>query len=177
MRRPRKAQTLRPFVNGLLEACSINDVPVAVELIAEHLGAQVAYSRYKGELAGILVRSDNGPAVIGVNSAHNINRQRFTIAHECGHLCLHKGKDVYIDRTFRINVSHRDGRSAQAIDPEEIEANRFAAELLMPVDKLLDDISEFDIEDDKALKELADRYVVSVQALTHRINNLIENLI
>ncbi|MXW19490.1 MAG: ImmA/IrrE family metallo-endopeptidase [Gammaproteobacteria bacterium] len=176
MRRPRKAQTLRPIVNDLLRACDVSEVPVPVEVIAEHLGARVAYARYKGELAGVLMRRDNGPAVIGVNSAHHINRQRFTIAHECGHLCLHKGKDVYVDRSFRMSVSNRDKRSAQAIDPEEIEANRFAAELLMPLDRLLDDISEFDIEDDKALKELADRYAVSVQALTHRINNLLENV-
>ena len=60
----------------------------------------------------MLVRSDDNEAVIGVNSAHHINRQRFTIAHELGHFCLHKGKDVHIDRSFRVN--RRDKRSAQA---------------------------------------------------------------
>ena len=123
----------------------------------------------------MLVRSGDNEAVIGVNSAHHINRQRFTIAHELGHLCLHKGKDVHIDRSFRVN--RRDERSAQAIDPIEIEANRFAAELLMPHDMILDDIIEFDIEDDEELKKLADKYQVSLQALTLRINNLMKDFI
>ena len=72
--------------------------------------------------------------MIGVNSLHQVHRQRFTMAHECGHLLLHRGKRVYIDHTFRVNsralVNNRDGSSASATDPEEIEAKRFAAELV-----------------------------------------------
>ena len=177
MKFPRKAETLRPFVNQLLQACGIYDAPVPVEQIARHLEAEIRYSPFDGKLAGMLVRRDDGPAVIGVNSAHHINRQRFTIAHECAHLRLHSGKDVYIDRTFRVNVNRRDERSAQAVDPEEIEANRFAAELLMPYDMILNDIIAFDIEDDENLEELAAKYRVSVQALTYRINNLLNNFI
>lgn len=58
--------------------------------------AAVRYSPFEGELAGMLVRGD-GQIVIGVNSLHPLNRQRFTIAHECGHLLLHKG-EFHVDR-------------------------------------------------------------------------------
>ena len=177
MRKPRKAETLRPFAIRLLSECGINDAPVPVEHIARRLGAEIRYSPFDGELAGMLVRREDRPAVIGVNSAHHTNRQRFTIAHECGHLRLHGGKEVHIDRTFRVNVNRRDERSAQAVDPDEIEANRFAAELLMPHDMILDDIIEFDIEDDEDLEELAAKYQVSVQALTYRINSLLNSFI
>ena len=177
MKKPRKAETLRPFVKRLLDACGIREAPVPVELVARHLGAEIRYSPFDGKLAGMLVRRDEGPAVIGVNSAHHINRQRFTIAHECAHFYLHTGRDVYIDRTFRVNVNRRDERSTQAVDPDEIEANRFAAELLMPYNLILNDIIEFDIEDDEDLEELAAKYRVSVQALTYRINNLLINFI
>ena len=176
MKRARKAETISRLVSSLLADCGIRNVPVPVERVASHLGAEIRYSPFDGELAGMLVR-DGGSAVIGVNSAHHVNRQRFTIAHECGHLCLHKGKDVYIDRSFRVNVNRRDPRSARAIDPEEIEANRFAAELLMPRDVLLSAIVTLDIEDDHQLRQLADRFQVSVQALTHRINNLLQSVI
>ena len=47
----------------------------------------------------------------------------------------------------------------------------------MPHDMILEDIIEFDIEDDEELKELADKYQVSVQALTLRINNLMKDFI
>ena len=41
---------------------------------------------------GMLVRDEGkGTVMIGVNSLHHLHRQRFTIAHECGHLVLHEG--------------------------------------------------------------------------------------
>ena len=174
MRRARTAKILRQEANRLIEEYGIKKPPVPVDHIAEALGASLRYSPFDGELAGMLIRNDQG-TVIGVNSLHHINRQRFTIAHECGHLLLHKGKDVHIDRSFRVN--RRDAVSSQANDPEEIEANRFAAELLMPYDMILDDLVEYDIdiEDEEELKELADKYQVSVQALTHRITNVLKD--
>ena len=51
---------------------------------------------------------------------------------------------------------------------------RLAAELLMPESMLLDDLKgkKLDIEDDDLIRELADRYRVSTQALTYRLVNL-----
>jgi len=175
MKRPQSATTIREKANRLLQDHRVERPPVPVDHIAEALGARIRYSPFDGELAGMLIR-DNDKTVIGVNSLHHINRQRFTIAHECGHLLLHKGKDVHIDRSFRVN--RRDEVSSQAIDPEEIEANRFAAELLMPYDMIMNDLVAYDIdiEDEEQLKELAGKYQVSVQALTHRITNLLKDI-
>ena len=167
---------LRPLARKLLDAVGVTDPPVSVVAIAEFLGATVRYAPYKGELAGMLIRGGAGRGiVIGVNSLHHSNRQRFTIAHECGHLRLHKGKQSYVDRSFRIN--RRDEVSSQATNAEEIEANRFAAELLMPYDLIKEDLMRYrpDIEDEDELWELADRYGVSLQALTLRIRSVVEH--
>lgn len=176
MRKAKTAETLREYAQKLLDKCGVEQPPVPIEAIAEKLNATIRYSPFEGELAGMLVRGDNGETVIGVNSLHHINRQRFTIAHECGHFLLHKGKDVHIDRTFRVN--RRDEVSSQAVDSDEIEANRFAAELLMPYDMIMSDLVDYeiDMENEEELKGLADRYQVSVQALTHRITNLFKNI-
>jgi len=111
-----------------------------------------------------------------VNSLHHPNRQRFTIAHECGHLWLHND-EVHIDRSFRIKK--RDAVSSLAIDPDEIEANRFAAELLMPYTMLKNDLLDYDIdvENEQDIHELAKRYEVSIQAMTHRITNILEDIL
>ena len=77
MKKARRAETLRHFVNRLLNDCEISDAPVPVEEIAEHLRAEVRYSPFDGELAGMLVRSDDGDTVIGVNSAHHIKTPAF----------------------------------------------------------------------------------------------------
>ena len=173
-RRARGSATLRPIAKELLEAVAITGPPVPIAAIAESLGATVRYAPFQGELAGMLIRDDaQRGTVIGVNSLHHSNRQRFTIAHECGHLRLHKGRQSYVDRSFRVN--RRDEVSSQATDAEEIEANRFAAELLMPYEMIKEDLRTYrpDIEDEDELRELADRYGVSLQALTLRIRNVV----
>lgn len=175
-RRARSIATLRPIAAKLLKAADVTGPPVPVAAIAKALGATVRYAPFQGELAGMLIRDDaDGGAVIGVNSLHHSNRQRFTIAHECGHLRLHTGRRTYVDRSFRIN--RRDEVSSQATDAEEIEANRFAAELLMPYEMIKEDLMAYqpDIEDEDELRELADRYGVSLQALTLRIRNVVEH--
>jgi len=66
----------------------------------------------------------------------------------------------------------RDGKSSKAVDPEEMEANRFAAELLMPTEFLvrdIEDLENFDPESVVAL--LARRYKVSPQAMRIRLGN------
>lgn len=173
-RKARRIEVLRPIAEEVLEAAGVRKPPIQVDAVAVSLGATVRYSPFQGELAGMLIRDeDNGRIVIGVNSLHHVNRQRFTIAHECGHLRLHEGNRTYIDRSFRIN--RRDGLSSLATDAEEIEANRFAAELLMPYDMIMADLIEFepDIEDESGLRRLADKYAVSLQALTLRIKSVI----
>lgn len=171
MRKARSHALIRSEVTRILKKCGVTEPPVPVDIVARFMGAQIRYSPIEGELAGMLVRKE-GQIIIGVNSLHHPNRQRFTIAHECGHLLLHKG-EIHIDHSFRIN--RRDEVSAMASDPDEIEANRFAAELLMPYAMIIDDLvaRHIDIEDEVEIKKLAQKYGVSVQAMTHRITNLL----
>ena len=56
----------------------------------------------------------------------------------------------------------------------ELEANAFAAALLMPEPFLRDDLQRrtYDMFDESAVKRLAQKYQVSVQALTIRLMEL-----
>ncbi len=155
----------------LLQEYKVQRPPVPVEAIARKLGAEIRYSPFEGDISGMVYR-DKDWTVIGVNSLHHPNRQRFTIAHEIGHMLLHKGKEFHVDKTFRVNL--RDDLSSQAVDREEIEANSFAAELLMPRHMLLEDLKgrEIDFENEENIRRLASKYRVSPQALTLRLTNL-----
>lgn len=166
----RSSRVLRREVTKLMDRFDVTRPAVPVDRIAKGLGADVRFLPYEGELAGMLARTESG-AVIGVNSLHHRNRQRFTIAHEIAHLLLHD-LDVHFDRNFRVR--HRDATSATATDPLEIEANRFAAELLMPYAMIQSDLDEagIDVERLENVAPLAKRYGVSVQAMMHRIANL-----
>ena len=157
-------------VKRVLRLCKIESPPVPVEYIAKRLGAEIQYEPFEDDISGVLYR-DKASTIIGVSSLHHPNRQRFTIAHEIAHLVLHE-LDVHVDKGYRI--AWRDGKSSQAADPAEIDANRFAAELLMPEHFISRDVRLHlkDIEDGTDLAELAKAYRVSTQAMAFRLANL-----
>jgi Zn-dependent peptidase ImmA (M78 family) len=148
-----------------------DDPPVNVERIAKQLKITIVRQALDQNISGILYRED-GTAIIGVNSRHPESRQRFTIAHEIGHFVLHPGERVIVERNGRVNL--RDGRSNQAIVPEEIQANRFAAELLMPRRRVLEALRtpEAPATAARDVAVLADRFSVSSQAMEYRLVNL-----
>jgi Zn-dependent peptidase ImmA (M78 family) len=161
---------IRQEVNKLLRQCGIHEPPIKVEAIAKSLGVVVRFEPFEDDISGVLYR-DESSTIIGVSSLHHSNRQRFTIAHEIGHLILHE-MEVHVDKGYRVVL--RDSVSSKAVDPAEIDANRFAAELLMPASILRQDVRLYlhDIEDDAELRNLARKYRVSTQAMAYRLGNL-----
>ncbi len=169
--RPRHA-LVRRKAEQLLREAGIVAPPVPVEQLAERMGALVRYVPFDGQMSGLLHRSEDGNrAVIGVNSRHPTVRQRFSIAHELGHLALHEPAFQIDEHAF---VSFRNSKSSSASDPHEIEANQFAAALLMPEALLrvcLDQLGENpDVEE--SIRRLAQRFDVSTQAMTIRLTSL-----
>lgn len=125
-----------------------------------------------GEVSGLLVRDGNS-ATIGVNDQHPPTRQRFTIAHEFGHFLLHAGIFAHYDRDYRVN--YRSAESSQATNIEEIEANFFAASILMPKNFLDTDEALLALDNDAEVNRLALRYNVSRHAMSLRLANLYGN--
>ena len=160
---------------NLLDRLSINDIPVPVEQVATAVGAQVRFFPLDDELSGMIFIKGGKP-IIGVNALHHPHRQRFTIAHEIGHFLLHRTRienRVHVDKKF---IVYRDARSAHGSDLIEVQANRFAAALLMPkpfLTKVLAE-EEYDIDDEQPTEALAKRLRVSKQALEFRIMSLFQ---
>ena len=105
---------------------------------------------------------DGGPAII-VNNSNNISVERkiFTIAHELGHLILHKN-------SFN-------GKIAEENSKEEKEADMFAAEFLMP-EKAFEKkweaykgISWID-----AVLQIKQHFGVSYKTVLYRLNSLLK---
>jgi Zn-dependent peptidase ImmA (M78 family) len=123
--------------------------------------------------SGFLHR-EGSRVVIGINSRNSPKRQRFTIAHELGHWLLHEGKPLIVDQSVMIN--RRDGVSSQATDQEEIEANHFAAALLMPKTFIADAITghlRTGIGSrEELVAALARDFDVSNEAMGYRLINL-----
>ena len=167
--RPRKALARRRAAE-LLRKAHVASPPVQVEDIAELMGAVVRYQPFEGQMSGMLHRAQES-AVIGINSMHPRVRQRFSIAHELGHLALHKPEFQIDQHAF---IAFRGPESGATTDPMEIEANQFAAALLMPEDLLAECITELGEDPDvqTAVTMLARRFDVSEQAMLFRLTNL-----
>ncbi len=154
-------------VGQLLTDAKIDAPPVDVEKLAKRTGLQVLFHPFDSapeDISGCIIQED-GIVAIGVNSRHGRNRQRFTIAHELGHFVLHRStlETVHLTRSFRSSVGE---------DTNEIEANAFAADLLMPESMLRAILGDehLDIEDASTMiDELAQKFEVSTQAMTIRL--------
>ena len=111
--------------------------PVDVEGLATALGVEVRYLRLDEGIAGFIEQPQRDQFAIGVNSADPVTRQRFTIAHEIGHFMLHRhliGRGVDDDKMYRNTEARFQNTSIGR--QQETEANRFAANVLMPYEAI-----------------------------------------
>ncbi|MFD6988099.1 ImmA/IrrE family metallo-endopeptidase [Streptomyces sp. NPDC059943] len=155
---------------ALLREFGIDEPPVDPFELARELDVLVVPQQMDDDVSGMLLRKD-GSCVIGVNEIHSRERQRFTVAHELGHLRLHEGRPLILDTDARVN--YRNVVSSMATDREEIDANRFAAALLAPeemVRRAAQGIS-FRTTDD-LVRLLAKQFLLSEMAMTYRLMNL-----
>jgi Zn-dependent peptidase ImmA (M78 family) len=149
-------------------------VPIDIEAIVKAEGILLQKENLEAEVSGMLVIKEK-QTVIAINEKHALTRQRFTIAHEFGHYVLHKNlSNVFFDESL---VFFRDQESANGTKYQEIEANNFAAELLMPEALLkkhlaLKPLDAFDEADNSGICQLAQEFGVSTQALTIRLTKL-----
>jgi Zn-dependent peptidase ImmA (M78 family) len=169
--RKRYAQEMDRRATDLLRKLDLFEVPVNVQAIAERLGANVVFDDLEDEVSGFLLK-EKGVVTIAINKAHHPNRQRFTIAHECGHLALHAAgqKDqLWVDKAY---LFFRDSQSSTGDQLAEIQANQFAAGLLMPEALIRSHIEDVTALSDVDIFRLSVRFEVSEQAMTLRLVSL-----
>jgi Zn-dependent peptidase ImmA (M78 family) len=148
--------------------------PVDVEGLAFDLGIRVNHTRLNPDISGELVRItdpgdlgiDHDRYEINVNSQHAETRRRFTIAHELGHYVLHRdliGAGLDDDRAYRSSEAGR-YRNTRIGSRQETQANKFAADLLMPY-RLIQELQKEGL----GTQSLARRLKVSEHALAIRL--------
>jgi len=163
---------------ALLRKYGISEPPVPVAEIATKEGATIVRSRFDGTESGFALR-DGRQIIIGINNRTGRKRQRFSIAHELGHVILHPLIPLIVDHALRVDW--RDDVSSLGTDAQEIEANAFGAALLMPQSMVIDQIqryvaSSYDsntgISSGELITQLARRFDVSSEAMGFRLINL-----
>ena len=140
-----------------------NRAPIPIVKIAHEMGIKVYRSEGWPNYISGLIRADperGGPSgyAIYANANHSKKRRRFTIAHELGHYALHRdliGNEITDDALYRSRLG----------GPIERQANRFAAELLMPWNLVVESIEQ----GINTVEELAEKFDVSKSAMSIRL--------
>ncbi|HXE46017.1 MAG TPA: ImmA/IrrE family metallo-endopeptidase [Conexibacter sp.] len=107
----------------------ICQLPISPSYIAERLGLKVHQAYLEPDVSGMLAKREGQDAEIYVNAGDSEARQRFSCAHELGHYVQRVSGNE--DDSFGY-IDRRGPTASQGTEPEEIFANQFAAELLMP---------------------------------------------
>ena len=140
-------------------------LPVDPVSIARSLGINVFQAKLENTLSGMIAKlSPDGDTNIFLNTEHAPVRQRFTCAHELGHYFAIRNDPNRAAATF---IHRRDSLSACGANSEEIYANQFAAELLMPRQEVSKATS---LGMDVYARAL--RFNVSLDAMSLRLRNL-----
>lgn len=173
-------QSIERDSQALLRRVGALSVPVDLNQVAAELRVKIHYETMEDQVSGVLIVK-GGERHILVNKTHSVNRQRFTIAHELGHLELHDdtGDKLFIDK--QIRVYQRVGEATSAIYNEpgsmtnpkmEAEANMFAAALLMPAPLVEHAAIGQNLWDETDIEVLAKNFSVSPQAMSIRLQQL-----
>ena len=154
------------------------NLPVDVEQIAKEMGVYVSGTDLPENVSGSSSKIVIGDGIslyviFHKNTGESEVRRRFTVAHELGHICLNhitpeedgKKYRTIIDGPYNVISSDEEDR-----DPEEVEANKFAAELLMPADRIISAYKS--LGKNGSLKDLAKKFKVSMPAVYFRLKNL-----
>ena len=171
-------RTCEARATEVLRNADVRRYPVRVDRLAKAHGIRVRYEPLDDELSGMIFFKDN-KAVIGINAHHSPNRQRYTIAHELGHYFLHADvlrQGTHVDTL--ISMLNRDQESALGTMSIEIEANQFAAELLMPrhmIDGYLtkEDLGSAAKSDEAVIESMAKAFKVSTAAMAIRLTTVL----
>lgn len=160
--------SMQQLAENVRKGLDQDEPPINVYLMAEQLGIYVTPT-FLDKAAAVVNRADENrkpptPPWILVNSTQPVERQRYSIGHEIAHLLLH-------DEELIVLHPHYYRRH---FDQREIDAESFAAELLMPRDLIESSIKNLKVKDpiEEAVFILSYLYQVSFTAMATRLYNL-----
>lgn len=149
-----KCKASRDMAWKILIQEQVTTMPVKISRVCRQMGIEVAY--YDGDSTGDgCCATINGSPIIMVKKDCHHARQRFTVAHELGHILLgHVGKYDLVNR-----------EPSPTDNPIEHEANVFASRLLAPACVLY-------AMDAWTPEEIAGLCDISLQAATFRAERM-----
>ena len=168
-----KKTAINNLANRLINILNLN-VPIKIEKIPEILGGKIHYvdGAIEGKMEAMIKKDGEDSFTILIDKTKSELRQRFSIAHELGHLFLHMGYIInpklweeVVD--YKDSVYYRFGYSK-----EELEANEFAGAFLMPESEFIHIAQQNLNQGYYNIAKIAEHFNVSIKAAKVRGNQL-----
>ncbi|PMC64562.1 hypothetical protein CJ203_04380 [Corynebacterium tuscaniense] len=160
---PAKYQLARNAARNARAAVPIGPGLQDLVALAGRWDANVEFLPMDPDLSGFIIKEEDTDPRIYINAAEPLHRQRFTLAHEIGHLV--ERQSVAGDQDY----SFTDYRSNAGYDLHEFFADEFAGELLMPAEPFIQSLQR------GGKVGASVEFNVSIPAVQKRIERLIKN--
>ncbi|MEO5369323.1 MAG: ImmA/IrrE family metallo-endopeptidase [Magnetococcus sp. DMHC-1] len=140
-------------------------VPTDVRSAVNVLGGKIQEMAFDDMAYEAAVRKINDRNFeIRLRDGVGVQRERFSVAHELGHLFIHMGFQTDEQKWNGIQVGESSERTRYGVSESEYEANEFAAALLMPEDSFRQAVDELAIDNKIDMSKVAERFGVSIAA-------------
>ncbi|MDR0579793.1 MAG: ImmA/IrrE family metallo-endopeptidase [Campylobacteraceae bacterium] len=142
-----------------------NDFPIDPAFIANKLGVKVSEVELPETFSGALTKKRDKDPYIIIRKDDHMNRKRFSCAHEIGHYVARVETNTLEAEYDYVDL--RSDFSSIGKDEDEIFANEFAANLLMPANAVKQLYKQ-----DMSIIAMSRFFEVSNEAMSHRLTNL-----
>lgn len=157
---------INDVADTIREALEITTPIENIDVLVEKLHGRVERKNVLSESADGKIYREGEGFVIEIPQSDNKYREKFTIAHEIGHLFLHMGY-LIDDEIWDQNKDKVYFR--KELGEMEYQAHEFAAALLMPREKFFEVMNEnYDGNGVYNMEKVAQYFKVSIEAATNR---------
>nr|WP_320194265.1 ImmA/IrrE family metallo-endopeptidase [uncultured Desulfobacter sp.] len=162
-------QKINTIATKIRLALEMNQAPYDPKEAILKLNGRVVYDIHDHNTDAYIEKIDNEKFCIHLNHNRHPKRERFTLAHELGHLFLHMGFIIDQDKWDSIfqleeNVFYRDNTYSK----DEYEANEFGAAFIMPKQEFLD-VAENNLNNNQySIEPIGEYFDVSNDAVLNR---------
>lgn len=152
----------------ILKDYKLNTVPTDLKKIFKDIKIDFIEIYEPDGIDGAIIEMKDKTKIAFLNTAKPVARQRFTLAHELGHIFLkHDQRSIQELKMISIDTDENDLDFSDQKKPSiETEADKFASELLIPFAQLKKHKAEL-----KNLDSLANVFQVSKAAMSMAIAN------
>lgn len=168
----RRKATIEKMAATILKEHKCMSPGFSLSNLVKRLKIELESKELESNISGYSAFRDGKKAIV-VNNGHPKARRRFTIAHELGHLLLHDFNEFNFNDNEKVYF--RNDISASGMDEYEVEANYFAACLLMPknlVKKEFEQLGDSISISEDQLNSFSEKFGVSTTAMTIRLVKL-----